>query len=209
MHAVKKGWIENYWKQNARREYLARNICALNSISSVIEMGCNVGSNLYAIHKINPGIRLAGVDINEVAVRYGLEKFRAENIQADLKTMSLYNIDTIPEKSYDVVFTSAVLMHLPPDNLNIVLKNFKRIACKFIIHLELHAFSESEYLYHKKLTQKRFRDRWCRDYFTAYNGIIEESKIRICQVPPSLARFGISHSNIKVDTNALIEISIS
>lgn len=140
MHRVKKDWLEIYWKQNARREYLAKNICALNSISSVIEMGCNVGANLYAIHKINPDIRLAGVDFNESAVHYGLQKFGAENIQADLETMSLYDINKIPGKSYDVVFTSAVLMHLPPDNLNIVLKNFKRIACKFIIHLELHAF---------------------------------------------------------------------
>ena len=199
MHAVKKGWLENYWKQNTRREYLARNICALNSISSVIEMGCNVGSNLYAIHKINPDIRLAGVDINELAVHYGLQKFCAEDIQADLKTMSLYDIDRIPEKSYDVVFTSAVLMHLPPDNLNTILKNFKRIACKFVIHLELHAFSKSEYLYYKKLAQKKFRDRWCRDYFMAYNEIFEESKIQICQVPPSLARLDISHGDIKVD----------
>lgn len=42
----------------------------------------------------------------------------------------------------------------------------------------------------------------------AYNEIFEESEIQICQIPPSLARLDISHSDIKVDTNALIKISI-
>lgn len=99
-----------------------------------------------------------------------------EKISADMKKMSLYDLSEIKDSSYDVVFTSAVLMHIPEEAIHNILENTVRIAKKFIVHLELHAFSNNEYVYYEKLSKRKFRDRWCRDYFQAYNGLVEEKK---------------------------------
>jgi len=63
-----------YYKRNTndsilRRKWLAKIILFYHP-KSILEIGCNEGANLREIYKLNPKIKLTGIDINLNAVNY-------------------------------------------------------------------------------------------------------------------------------------------
>ena len=73
---------ENFWKEikddyylnntnnsMQRKKWFAKVVKIYNP-KSVLEIGCNEGVNLREIHKIDPRIKLAGIDIHEHAIKY-------------------------------------------------------------------------------------------------------------------------------------------
>lgn len=85
--------------------------------ASFLEIGCNAGRNLNYLYKLGHR-NLAGIEINEVSINKTLkEKF------PDLyRTCRFYignaasEIKKIPDDSYDVTFSIAVLEHIPPED---------------------------------------------------------------------------------------------
>ncbi|MDY7003479.1 MAG: pseudaminic acid biosynthesis-associated methylase [Cyanobacteriota bacterium] len=81
-------------------------------IQSLIELGANRGLNLQAIKQLLPKIKLAAVEINEVAVKY---------LQASLgDCIEVYHqsiLDFMPKNKYDFTLISGVLIHINPDYL--------------------------------------------------------------------------------------------
>ena len=68
---------DNYTIRNDETALLVNNIelfkkifLNLNDISNVLELGCNRGNNLEAIHSINKNILLNGIDINKSAISF-------------------------------------------------------------------------------------------------------------------------------------------
>ncbi len=183
-HLQTPGFHDSYWKQTPQRQFVAEKICALPGVSSVLELGCNVGANLMAIHKINPCIRLSGIDVNESALNYGKAKFRECGVRAKFRNRSMLNLNEYPSKSHDVVFTYAVLMHVPGKEVREqVIPNALRIARKFVVHSELHAFSEREAEYYKSIANTQMKDREWRDYFSLYSEFVPLDHISISQCP--------------------------
>ena len=82
---------EKFWMQSFGTDYIGRNkieellpaninfftkiLSRCSKISSVLELGCNIGANLKAIELLSPQIKLTGVEINEYAVEIARNEF--------------------------------------------------------------------------------------------------------------------------------------
>jgi len=104
---------------------------------SILEVGCFAGRNLKHITEAFPGVKVTGIDINEKAIQFAKTKLTG----VSLHHMTIYDIDQLPDK-FDIIMTSGVLIHIPPDELEGVIKNFVDMDPKVFVHLEQVGHSE-------------------------------------------------------------------
>lgn len=102
------------------------------TINSVAELGCNIGLNLMALHRINQGFRLRGYEINVKAA----ESASKANIAEVINTSVVEPLDT--SKKFDLTFTKGVLIHINPDMLNAVYQNLYGLSNKYIMVYEYY-----------------------------------------------------------------------
>jgi pseudaminic acid biosynthesis-associated methylase len=101
-----------------------------------LEVGANVGRNLRALAIIKPACKLHAVEPNERALD-------------ELKTMPFIHPDRChnatadalpyPDQSIDLVFTSGVLIHIPPHELEEAMEEMHRVARNWIVAIEYFA----------------------------------------------------------------------
>lgn len=144
--------LHEYWKnpsdagnyasayfQGAERSYYLLEIFEsfnIDKLSSILEIGCNVGRNLNVLY--SSGFKnLSAVEISTIA----LENFKIKSPEVFSKTKIF--IGPVEEKlvelqinSMDVVFTMAVLEHIHDDVINEVIVNMIRTARKYIFLIE-------------------------------------------------------------------------
>ncbi len=125
-----------------------------NDSNSFFEFGCNVGYNLNRIRKKFPNGEFFGVDINENAIRMG-----REILGFNLKKGDENSLNDIETNSYDVVFTSSVLNHIPDEVFPPIIENLKRISKKHIIFMEANVDKEPDY-YHHNYECFGFKNTW-------------------------------------------------
>lgn len=155
---------EKFYKKNLtvakfRTPFIAKMI-KINGAKSVLELGCNVGRNLAAIHKLSPDIRITGFDIAEDAIQYAKE---VEKNPAEFIVGSLYDLSQFDDNSFDIVFTSSVLFHIPSEKVPGVIKEMSRIASKFIFNIERHSKVEKAVVWREEVPHQ-----WTADYEQAY-----------------------------------------
>lgn len=75
-------------------------------INSIFEYGCNTGRNLYYIKKEFPHYQVFGIDVNEDAIKTGIQKF-----DLPIKVGDEESLLEIPDDSFDFVFTISVIDH--------------------------------------------------------------------------------------------------
>lgn len=106
------------------------------SAESVLEVGCGSGRNLKLIQDAIPGIKAVGTDIDTARMQSGRDRKDGtyEMIEQDIRELDF------PDKSFDVVFTSAVflMIDLTPEEIKNIIERMKRIAKKRIILVEFH-----------------------------------------------------------------------
>ena len=102
------------------------------TISSVAELGCNIGLNLMALYRINQDFRLRGYEINAKAA----ESASKANIAEVINTSVVEPLDT--SKKFDLTFTKGVLIHINPDMLNAVYQNLYDLSNKYIMVYEYY-----------------------------------------------------------------------
>lgn len=117
----------------ASNEILFRNILRrATGICSVLELGCNIGLNLDALHRIDPGLTLSGYEINKEAVAIARGKGIAQIVPETI-------IDKIAgEASFDLVFTKTVLIHINPEYLAQVYENLHRLSRRYVMVCEYY-----------------------------------------------------------------------
>src|SRR5580765_4557008 len=96
---------------------------------SVLEFGCNVGRNLFALRERATGLILKGVDINAEAVAFGRQERGLDLSQADETFLQAQATD-----AFDVIFTVSVIDHVP--NPKPVLTEMVRVARLGVLLLE-------------------------------------------------------------------------
>lgn len=99
---------------------------------SFFEVGCNAGRNLKYLH--DHGFKkLGGVDINRVAVEQVLkDSFPKLHAEAELKVGNAADVMAqMPSNAYDVVFSNAVLIHIPPRDLRLF-EHMARVSSKYV-----------------------------------------------------------------------------
>lgn len=123
--------------------------CA-NNVSSVRELGCNVGLNLLALNRLRPDLELGGIEINKNAAKAAV----------DLGIATIYNdtiLKEINQLKVDLTFTIGVLIHINPDYLDAVYKNLVAGSNRYVLIAEYYnPFpTESEYRGHSGRLFKR------------------------------------------------------
>lgn len=160
------------WKSDFGNQYTERNknlnlgqraavwsLLIPKECQSVLEVGSNVGANLEAIAQIS-ACELYACEPND----------RAREILESTGLCAPHHVtgDTadqikFPDKVADLVFTSGVLIHVPPDKLLPSMREIHRCARKWIVCGEYFAPSE-------EMVKYRGHDgaMWRRDYGGLY-----------------------------------------
>lgn len=138
-------------------------------VDSILEVGANIGANLSAISQLSTA-ELYATEPNELARQTLLEKdicYQVTNDRADNLRAS--------DNSIDLVFTSGVLIHIPPDQLQASMKEIHRVARRWIICAEY--FSPSE-----EMIPYRGHDNalWRRDYGSLYLDQFPDLRCQTC-----------------------------
>ncbi len=124
----------SYLDGAARTAFLVDLLAPEHPCGPILEIGCNVGRNLAGLHRA--GYRaLAGIEINPTAVQL---LFIKQAVAAELAITCApveRAIGTIADRAYDVVFTMAVLEHLPPSSAY-VFAEMARIADRTLVTIE-------------------------------------------------------------------------
>lgn len=159
------------WKRNSKygmsedhphRTLLVEKIKKHNP-ETILEVGSASGPNLVLLSSIFPEAEIKGIDINLNFVKLGNKSFQEKNI-SNVKLLQ-GKADSLPfeDKSFDVVFTDAVLIHIGPDKIKKVASELKRVAKKALILLEHHSEEKDELGFYNN-------PRWLRNYRKLFNG---------------------------------------
>ena len=176
---------ENFWAGEFGNEYIERNregasnlaffarlLRHTQNVSSVVELGANIGLNLAAIRTLCPRICCTGVEINQRAC--------AELVaRGGVKVVNTSLLDWRPVQ-HDLAFTKGVLIHLDPAVLPVAYDKLFRGSSRYVVIAEYYNPSPVEVKYrgHSARLFKRdfageFLDRYPRvrllDYGFSYH----------------------------------------
>ena len=138
---------EKFWAGEFGNQYIERNqveftlpskiaffskvLAQTRSISSVIEFGANVGTNVTAIGQLLPKANLSAIEINADAVSQ-LKK---------IENMRVYHtsiLDFEPDETRDLVLIKGVLIHINPKELQRVYEKLYMTSNKYICIAEYY-----------------------------------------------------------------------
>ena len=155
------------WKDKFGKEYTNRNALTLDELErmyennyglsrtelnnifigkldhsiKILEVGSNIGNQLLLLQKM--GFKnLYGIEINDYAVE--LSKQRTNNI--NIIQGSAFDIP-FKNEYFDLVFTSGVLIHIAPHDINLVLNEIYRCTKEYIWGFEYYEEKYTEIIY--------------------------------------------------------------
>lgn len=125
--------------------------------ATFLEVGCNAGNQLLLLQRMGYS-NLSGIELQP----YALEIARSRTGNISLAQGSALSIP-YGDASFDIVFTSGVLIHISPEDLPRAMDEIHRCARKFIWGMEYYAPSITEVNYrgHNQLL-------WKMDYTQKY-----------------------------------------
>lgn len=133
----KESYFDFYFKDEIRKKSLNFRINILlnlnKDVNSFLDVGCGYGAFLYEMYLRNSNLQLGGIDISREAIEF----CRGKNPNVCFVNDTFSNINKhFKEKSYDVVYTSGVMIHQAPECLDILIDNIIKIGKKYIVHFE-------------------------------------------------------------------------
>lgn len=99
-----------------------------NNISSLLECGCNIGRNIEQLNRVIPKSQKSIIEISEPAYNFVTQKYAfSQKFHGPL-------IDSnFKAKSFDLVFTMGVLIHINPDQLLDHMEKMFNYSSKYIL----------------------------------------------------------------------------
>lgn len=180
--------IKDYWDvhNHPATLFLVDKIEKYLPFSSVLEIGSNCGPNLFALAKKLPkNIKIKGVDINPAAIKTGNELLRKEGIlNVELLVGKAYDLSRFSDKSFDIVFSKAVLCHIGPARISKVVEEMVRVAQKNLILVEYYCSSKEDPT--GQGARLGHSHRWKRDYKILLNKFAPKAKINFTKIPKEL-----------------------
>lgn len=179
---------QDFWAGQFGNEYIERNIsdqlfasnlnffsnilASCSGISSIMELGANIGMNIKALRMLSPDSKLHGVEINKVAFDR-LSELECTAYNSAIEDFSI-------SETFDLVFTKGVLIHIAPENLESVYSKMYELSNKYVLIGEYYNPSPVELTYRGnegKLFKRdfagdlldKFSDLKLIDYGFAYN----------------------------------------
>ena len=102
--------------------------------SSALEIGCNLGGNLRWLAELVEPRNVTGVDINASALREARRALPDVNVlHAPARTLPFR------DATFDLTFTTTVLIHQPPEAVPIVMNELVRCSRRYVLCGEYHA----------------------------------------------------------------------
>jgi pseudaminic acid biosynthesis-associated methylase len=138
---------EIFWRDIYAEEYIIRNnnfdldlgikawaqmTRKLVLVKSILECGCNIGRNINFLNYLMPEADKSIVEISPVAFKLVSEKYSL----VDALNCSIRSSD-FNGKQFDLVFTSGVLIHIPPEDLLENLSKIYSLSKKYILFCEM------------------------------------------------------------------------
>ena len=139
---------EHFWQGKFGDSYIERNIedkiiasdtalfakalSRVGQLSSVIELGANIGLNLRAIRNLFPSVELRGVEINSQAAIALKDLIGAANVHEG----SI--LDFKVDKEADLALVKGVLIHINPEVLDVVYQKLYQATSKYILLCEYY-----------------------------------------------------------------------
>ena len=151
---------------------LGRALSRATEISTAIEFGSNIGLKLVALKRLLPDVELSAVEINAAAAR------QAATLGVDVHNTTI--LEFWPDRTYDLVLISGVLIHIAPDELPAVYDRLHKACGRYLYVGEYYNPTpvEVEYRGHAGRLFKRdfageimdrFPDLRLRDYGFVYH----------------------------------------
>lgn len=128
-------WAEDYFNKSktAGMRALLLETLSKQDFNSILDFGCGYGRYLKILAGQFKNRKIVGVDISSSMLQRAKNYLGSANVE-------LRKIDgvTLPfeEKSFDVTFTVAVLIHNPPERINKIIREIKRVTRICSIHFE-------------------------------------------------------------------------
>jgi len=139
---------EGFWAGEFGREYVSRNqgenfirnnvalfariLRSAPGVKSIVELGCNIGLNLMALKRIGNDLDLVGYELNETAARRaaetGVARIVCDTVMNEIKE----------RHTFDLAFTSGLLIHIEPKHLDAVYQNLFKLSHKYILVSEYY-----------------------------------------------------------------------
>ncbi len=158
------------WKSNFGADYTDRNnrkfprrIAAWRHMMTgidaprILEVGCNVGWNLTYLSQIGD-YELHGIEPQPYAVKAARER-------SDEFTVQVGDAFNLPfaDDSFDLVFTSGVLIHIHPDDLPRAMAQIHRVSRRYVLYVEYDGPQEVGIAYRGQesaLWKRNHRSAW-------------------------------------------------
>jgi len=148
---LKQKDVQEYWKNpedkgNQTESYVQENFLPQKLListfleiarkhNSIIELGCNCGRNLNHLYE-EGYVNLSGIEICPMAISQMKKTYPQLYKNSDIQQNSLEeSLPDILSNLYDIVFTSAVLMHIPYQS-DFIFKEIARICNKYLVIAE-------------------------------------------------------------------------
>ncbi len=135
-------YIERNRNSGEGREPFWGRILSEFPLSNVLEVGCNVGPNLELLASHLPERDVFGVDINENALKEVRSRLPGVNaLWSPARTLPFR------DSHFDMVFTTGVLIHQPPETLPLVMAEIVRCSKRYVLCGEYYASKPVEVPY--------------------------------------------------------------
>lgn len=139
---------EDFWAGDFGKGYMERNqgdvLLAANlnffstalkftrGINTCIEFGANIGMNLKALRLLFPNLETFGVEINTDA---------AKQLALGIGENNVFNgsiFDYPPQRAFDLALIKGVLIHINPDQLDVVYSKIYESSAKYVLVAEYY-----------------------------------------------------------------------
>src|SRR3990167_5896252 len=122
-----------------RRPFWEKQVRELE-VKTALEVGCNVGANLWWLAWLLGSGNVAGVDVNAKAL--GALRTKLPDVQTQLASAASL---PFPDASFDLVFTVGLLIHTPDEGLHKAMSEIVRCTSRYVICCEYLGDEEVEY----------------------------------------------------------------
>jgi pseudaminic acid biosynthesis-associated methylase len=141
-HELDRNEQETFWAEQYALEYMRKNgefdenlgveawskmLAGAERVTSLLECGCNIGRNLNVLQKVLPQAQKSVIEISKpafefVSQRHVLtQKFNGSILESDL------------EGTFDLVFTTGVLIHIRPEELMANLAKIHGYSARYLL----------------------------------------------------------------------------
>jgi pseudaminic acid biosynthesis-associated methylase len=116
----------------ANLDFFAKALRQARGLSTCIEFGANIGMNLRALKLLYPHQEQFGIEINAQAAQQLGEAIPPENVAR--QSILAYE----PARSFDLVLTKGVLIHIAPEALPEVYDKLRQAVGKYLLVAEYY-----------------------------------------------------------------------